>query len=62
MKIIENTCGRICPIIAEKDHEIACLKLDLKQARVRLKLVIEINAENEKRVAKARQALLGITD
>ena len=62
MKIIENTCGRICPIIAEKDHEIACLKLDLKQARVRLKLVIEINAENEKRVAKARQALFGITD
>jgi len=62
MKIIENTCGRICPIIAEKDHEIACLKLDLKQARVRLKLLIEINAENEKRVAKARQALFGITD
>ena len=62
MKIIEKTCGLVCPVIAEKDHEIACLKLDLKHANARINILLASKHEDEKRIAKARQALFGVVD
>ena len=68
-KIIERTCGKACPVvkglkdqIAVKDHEIACLKLDLKQAQHNINVLAASKRENERRMAKARQALFGIVD
>ena len=55
-------CKKACPIVAEKDHEIACLKLDLKQANTRINILLAGKSENEKRIAKARQALFGVVD
>lgn len=46
--------------IDERDHEIASLKLDLKQAYHKINVLTASNRENERRIAKARQALFGI--
>lgn len=57
-------CKKKCPIVAEKDHEIACLKQELKSARrseskmlARLNLLIAARRDDEIRIERAKEAL-----
>ena len=62
MKIIENTCGVVCPVVrdlrqenAELRHDNANLKLDVKRLEKALKLVAGNKENVESRLAKIRQ-------
>jgi len=55
-------CKNICPIVAEKNHEIACLKQEVSKLDARINILIAGRAEDEKRIARARQALFGVVD
>jgi len=55
MKIIENTCGKVCPVVADLKAENALLTKQVAALRNKC-------AENEKRLAKIRQAAFGIVD
>jgi hypothetical protein len=52
-------CQNVCPIIAEKDHEIACLKKENRSHVRRLERNREYTRELERRLSKVRQAAFG---
>ena len=55
-------CKSVCPIVAEKDHEIACLKQENKALRSRNDLLRQRCRGHENRIARVRQAALGYLD
>ena len=62
MRIIEKTCAKVCPVIAElrKENELLKSKLELEQKRN--VILTQSKRDNEKRIAKIRQAAFGIVD
>lgn len=69
MKIIEKTCGTVCPVVKGLKDQIAVLEAQLERAeKMNVRQFDQINRlnegkkENERRIAKARQALFGILD
>ena len=57
-------CKNACPIVAELEHEIACLRRELKQARKseskmlsRLNILIAAKKDDEIRIQRAKEAL-----
>ena len=62
-------CEKVCPIVAEKDHEIACLKQENKslrnsetKLRARINIMIAGKRDNEIRIQKAKEALFSLPD
>ncbi len=69
MKIIENTCGKVCPVVKNLKDQIAVLEAKLERAeKMNVRQFDQINRltegkeEGDRRIAKARQALFGILD
>lgn len=67
MKIIEKTCGLVCPVVKELRDENELLRTQLTAMLVELErvdnendLMRRNNQESEKRIAKARQVLFGV--
>ena len=55
-------CKKACPIVAEKDHEIACLKQENKSLRNQNSILRERCKGHENRIARVRQVALGYLD
>ena len=55
-------CKKACPIVAEKDHEIACLRQELESYKKREVRNREYTREIERRLAKVRQAAFGLLE
>ena len=55
-------CKKACPIVAEKEHEIACLKQELNKAHARINILIAGKRDNEIRIQKAKEALFSLPD
>ena len=55
-------CKKACPIVAEKDHEIACLKQENKSLRKQNDTLRQRVRGHENRIARVRQAALGYLD
>ncbi len=62
-------CQKVCPIVAEKNHEIACLKQENKSLRsreiklnARINLLIASQKDNEARIQNAKAALFNLPD
>jgi len=55
-------CKSVCPVVAElrKENELLKAKLELEQKRTAI--LIQSKRDNEKRIAKIRQAAFGIVD
>ena len=55
-------CKKKCPIVAERDHEIACLKQELNKAHARINILIAGKRDNEVRIQRAKEALFSLPD
>ncbi len=55
-------CEKVCPVVAEKDHEIACLKQELTRAQARINLLIASRRDDEIRIQNAKAALFDLPD
>ena len=62
-------CKSVCPVVAElrhdlanRDSEIRRLQMELERRDRRISNLIEGKRDNEKRIAKIRQAAFGIVD
>ena len=55
-------CKKACPIVAEKDHEIACLRQENKSIRKQNDILRKKVRGHENRIAKVRQVALGYLD
>jgi len=62
-------CKWVCPVVAElrhdlanRDTEIRRLQMELERRDRRISNLIEGKRDNEKRIAKIRQAAFGIVD
>ncbi len=55
-------CEKVCPVVAEKDHEIACLKQELTKAHARINLLIASRRDDEIRIQNAKAALFDLPD
>ncbi len=62
-------CEKVCPVVAEKDHEIACLKQENKALRsreiklnARINLLIASRRDDEIRIQNAKAALFDLPD
>ena len=55
-------CEKVCPIIAEKNHEIASLRQELESYKKRELRNREYTREIERRLAKVRQAAFGLLE
>jgi len=62
-------CKSVCPVVAElrhdlanRDTEIRRLHMELERRDRRISNLIEGKRDNEKRIAKIRQAAFGIVD
>jgi len=55
-------CKKACPIVAEKDHEIACLRQENKSLRKQNDTLRQRCRGHEDRIAKVRQVALGYLD
>ena len=62
-------CKKACPIVAELNHEIACLKQENKslrnsetKLRARINILIAGKRDNEIRIQKAKEALFSLPD
>ena len=55
-------CEKVCPIVSEKDHEIACLKQENKSLRKQNDMLRKRVKGHEDRIARVRQAALGYLD
>jgi hypothetical protein len=62
-------CKSVCPVVAElrhdlanRDTEIRRLQMELERRDRRISNLIEGKRDNEKRIAKIRQAAFGIVD
>ena len=62
MKIIENTCGLVCPVVAELKSQIDDLKAENAGLNLRINRLVSSKRESEKRIAKIRQAAFGVVD
>ncbi len=52
-------CEKVCPVVAELRHEIACLKQENRSHVKRLERNREYTREVERRLSKVRQAAFG---
>ncbi len=52
-------CKKACPIVAELNHEIACLKQENESLRKRNEKLRQRVKGHENRIARVRQAALG---
>ena len=55
-------CKKACPIVAELNHEIACLKQENKSLRKQNGTLRKRVKGHENRIARVRQAALGYLD
>jgi len=62
-------CKSVCPVVAELRHDLASrdteirrLHMELERRDRRISNLIEGKRDNEKRIAKIRQAAFGIVD
>ena len=55
-------CKKACPIVAEKEHEIACLKQENESLRKQNERLRQSVRGHENRIARVRQAALGYLD
>ena len=55
-------CKKACPIVAELNHEIACLKQENKSLRKQNGTLRKQVKGHENRIARVRQAALGYLD
>jgi hypothetical protein len=62
-------CEKVCPIVAEKDHEIACLKRENKallsreiKLNARINLLVASRRDDEIRIQNAKAALFDLPD
>ena len=69
MRIIEKTCAKVCPVVAELRHDVANrdteinrLEAELDKRDQRIAILVQSKRDNEKRIAKIRQAAFGIVD
>ncbi len=69
MKIIENTCGKVCPVVKGLEDKIAVLEAQLRRSSEmnerqfdQINRLVEGKKDSERRIAKARQALFGVLD
>jgi len=62
MKIIENTCGLVCPVVSELKSQIDDLKAENAGLNLRINRLVSSKRESEKRIAKIRQAAFGVVD
>ena len=62
MKIIEKTCAKICPVVAGLREENELLRANLAVEKKRTAILVQAKRDNDKRLAKIRQAAFGIVD
>jgi len=55
-------CKNICPVVAGLREENELLRANLASEKKRTALLVQAKRENEKRLAKVRQAAFGIVD
>ena len=62
-------CKSVCPVVAElrhdvanRDTEIIRLEAELDKRDQRIAILVQSKRDNEKRIAKIRQAAFGIVD
>ena len=62
-------CKSVCPVVAELRHDVANrdteinrLEAELAQKDRRIEILVQAKRDNEKRLAKIRQAAFGIVD
>ena len=62
-------CKSVCPIVAELRHDVANrdteinrLEAELDKRDQRIAILVQSKRDNEKRIAKIRQAAFGIVD
>ena len=62
-------CKSVCPVVAELSHdvanrdtEISRLEAELDKRDQRIAILVQSKRDNEKRIAKIRQAAFGIVD
>tara|TARA_Y100000361_G_C10913410_1_gene215147 strand:- start:293 stop:520 length:228 start_codon:yes stop_codon:yes gene_type:complete len=62
-------CEKVCPVVAELKHEIACLKQENNSLRkketklnARINILIAGKRDNEVRIQKAKEALFSLPD
>ena len=55
-------CKKACPIVSEKDHEIACLKQEVKKLIKQNDTLRARCRGHENRIARVRQVALGYLD
>jgi len=62
-------CKSVCPVVAELRHDVANrdteinrLEAELNKRDQRIAILVQSKRDNEKRIAKIRQAAFGIVD
>ncbi len=55
-------CQNVCPVVSERDHEIACLKQENASLRKQNGILRTRVKGHENRIARVRQAALGYLD
>jgi hypothetical protein len=62
-------CKSVCPVVAELRHDVANrdteinrLEAELDKRDQRIAILVQSKRDNEKRIAKIRQAAFGIVD
>ena len=62
-------CKSVCPVVAELRHDVANrdteinrLEAELDRRDQRIAILVQSKRDNEKRIAKIRQAAFGIVD
>jgi len=55
-------CKKACPIVAERDHEIASLRQENKSLRKQNEVLRQRCKGHENRIARVRQVALGYLD
>jgi hypothetical protein len=55
-------CKKVCPVVAELKHDVANRDQEIGKLLKRISILTLKCAENDKRLAKIRQAAFGIVD